>query len=60
MKHKVTLIPGDGIGPEVSEAAKRCIEASGVDIACEEVFAGCFDTPPCRLRYLWPNTIAGY
>jgi len=40
MKHKVTLIPGDGIGPEVSEAAKRCIEASGVDIAWEEVFAG--------------------
>lgn len=30
MGHKVTLIPGDGIGPEVADAAKRCIEATGV------------------------------
>lgn len=38
--HKVTLIPGDGIGPEVSLAAKRCIEASGVKIDWEVVEAG--------------------
>lgn len=38
--HKITLIPGDGIGPEVAEAAKRCIEATGVDIQWEEVIAG--------------------
>ncbi|MGD8922137.1 MAG: isocitrate/isopropylmalate family dehydrogenase, partial [Candidatus Zixiibacteriota bacterium] len=31
-KHKVTLIPGDGIGPEVTEAAVRVIDAAGVDI----------------------------
>ncbi|MBU0547152.1 MAG: isocitrate/isopropylmalate dehydrogenase family protein [Candidatus Omnitrophica bacterium] len=40
MPHKVTLIPGDGIGREVSLAALRCIEATGVDIKWEEVFAG--------------------
>jgi len=40
MRHKITLIPGDGIGPEVSYAAKRCIEATGVKIDWEEVLAG--------------------
>ena len=30
MAHQVTLIPGDGIGPEVSEAARRALEATGV------------------------------
>jgi isocitrate dehydrogenase (NAD+) len=39
-KHTVTFIPGDGIGPEVSDAAKRCVLATGVDIAFEEVYAG--------------------
>jgi len=38
--HKITLIPGDGIGPEVTLAAKRCIEATGVKIEWEEVIAG--------------------
>ncbi len=32
MAHKVTLIPGDGIGPEVAEAARRAVEATGVKI----------------------------
>lgn len=40
MAHKITLIPGDGIGPEVIEAARRCIEATGVKIEWEEVVAG--------------------
>ncbi len=40
MAHKITLIPGDGIGREVSFAALRCIEATGVDIEWEEVLAG--------------------
>jgi isocitrate dehydrogenase (NAD+) len=30
MAHRVTLIPGDGIGPEVSAAARRVLEATGV------------------------------
>ena len=38
--HKITLIPGDGIGPEVSLAAKRCVEATGVKIEWEEALAG--------------------
>ncbi len=40
MVHRVTLIPGDGIGPEVSLAARSCIEACGVKIEWEEVKAG--------------------
>ncbi len=40
MAHKVTFIPGDGIGPEVSEAARRCIEACGVKIDWQEMEAG--------------------
>jgi len=38
--HKITLIRGDGIGPEVIEAARRCIEATGVAIEWEEMEAG--------------------
>ncbi len=40
MAHKVTLIPGDGIGPEISQAARRVIDASGVAIDWEVVEAG--------------------
>jgi isocitrate dehydrogenase (NAD+) len=40
MKHRITLIPGDGIGPEVTLAAKKCIEATGVKIEWDEVLAG--------------------
>lgn len=39
MAHKVTLIPGDGIGPEVAGAARRIIDAAGVAITWEEVSA---------------------
>ena len=34
-KHTVTLIPGDGIGPEITAATVRVIEATGVDIEWE-------------------------
>jgi isocitrate dehydrogenase (NAD+) len=37
MKHTVTLIPGDGIGPEVSAAVKTILEAAGVRITWEEI-----------------------
>lgn len=40
MSYKVTLIPGDGVGPEVSLATRRCIDATGVDIQWEEFIAG--------------------
>ena len=35
MKHTITLIPGDGIGPEIVAATVRVIEATGVDIHWE-------------------------
>lgn len=38
--YKITLIPGDGIGPEVSNAMTRVVEASGVDVEWEVVEAG--------------------
>ena len=37
MKHKVTLIPGEGIGPEVASATRRVLEAAGVQIDWEEI-----------------------
>src|SRR5947209_2637696 len=40
MAHKVTLIPGDGIGPEVTSAAVRIVNASGVKIDWEQFTAG--------------------
>lgn len=40
MTHPVTLIPGDGIGPEVAFAARRAIDATGVTIAWEVQNAG--------------------
>lgn len=40
MTHNITLIPGDGIGPEISEAARRVIDATGVTINWEVVEAG--------------------
>jgi isocitrate dehydrogenase (NAD+) len=39
-KHTITLIPGDGIGPEVTAAVVRIIEAAGVEVAWETHFAG--------------------
>src|SRR5512133_2553031 len=40
MPHRVTLIPGDGIGPELAQATRRVLEASGVPIDWEVVDAG--------------------
>ena len=40
MKHTITLIPGDGIGPEVASNVVRIIEASGADITWETHYAG--------------------
>lgn len=40
MSHKVVLIPGDGIGPEVVAAAKAVLEASGVAFEWSEAPAG--------------------
>lgn len=40
MSHKITLIPGDGIGPEISKAVVRIIKASGVEIDWDVQDAG--------------------
>ena len=40
MSHKVTLIPGDGIGPEITESVVRVIEAAHVDIEWDRQLAG--------------------
>jgi isocitrate dehydrogenase (NAD+) len=40
MSHQVTLIPGDGIGPEVADATVRAVDATGVKIEWERVEAG--------------------
>jgi isocitrate dehydrogenase (NAD+) len=40
MSRRVTLIPGDGIGPEVTDAAVAVLEAAGVPIAWDRVEAG--------------------
>ena len=37
MRHKVTLIPGEGIGPEVAAATRHILEAAGVQIDWEEL-----------------------
>jgi isocitrate dehydrogenase (NAD+) len=40
MAHRVTLIPGDGIGPELAEATRRVLDATGVAFEWEVVEAG--------------------
>jgi len=40
MPHEVTLITGDGTGPELAEAARRCVDATGVDIRWDVQEAG--------------------
>lgn len=40
MAHKVTLIPGDGIGSEITAAVVRIIEATGVEMEWESYIAG--------------------
>lgn len=40
MAHTITLIPGDGIGPEVTRAVVRIVEATGLDVTWESYLAG--------------------
>lgn len=40
MAYRITLIPGDGIGPEVTEATRRVLEATGVVFDWEIAYAG--------------------
>ncbi len=38
--HEVTLITGDGVGPELARAARQCVEATGVPVRWDEQEAG--------------------
>jgi len=40
LNHRITLIPGDGIGPEITDAMVRCVEATGVDVSWDRQEAG--------------------
>ena len=40
MSHRVTLIPGDGTGPEIMAATRRAIEATGVAVEWDVQQAG--------------------
>lgn len=40
MSHAVTLVNGDGVGPELAEAARRCVDATGVAIDWDVQEAG--------------------
>ncbi len=56
-KHKITLIPGDGIGPEITRVAVEVIEATGVNVEWESVLAG--ESALCEYGDPLPNeTIA--
>src|SRR5437870_11158471 len=39
-KHRITLIPGDGIGPEITDAVVNVLEAAGLDVEWEPHLAG--------------------
>ena len=40
MAHRVTFVPGDGVGPELSEATRRVLEATGVEFDWDVQHAG--------------------
>ena len=55
MIHRVTLIPGDGVGPEVTEATKLVLEATGVQFHWDIVTAGNQAIEECGTPL--PNTV---
>jgi isocitrate dehydrogenase (NAD+) len=58
MRHHITLIPGDGIGPEVAKATTRVIAATGVLIDWEEMPAGIAALERGLMDALPPETVA--
>ena len=55
MAHQITLIPGDGIGPEVADATVRAVDATGVRIEWERVDAGV--TALAKAGHLLPDEV---
>ena len=58
MKHKVTLLPGEGIGPEVSAAVRRILDAAGVEIEWEVLEARAENTDTTTTKGAVLNTTA--
>jgi isocitrate dehydrogenase (NAD+) len=58
MTYTITLIPGDGIGPEVAEAAQRCLDATGLKFQWETVHAREGVLPPQVLDSIRKNKVA--
>jgi isocitrate dehydrogenase (NAD+) len=58
MRHKVTLLPGEGIGPEVSAATRRILEAAGVQIDWDEIGARALNTDKGTEKGVFVNTEA--
>ena len=58
MRHTVTLLPGEGIGPEVAAATKRVLEASGVQMDWEDLDARALNTDKSTVRGEVLNTAA--
>jgi isocitrate dehydrogenase (NAD+) len=58
MKHKVTLLPGEGIGPEVSVAVRHILDATGVQIEWEVLEARAENTDSTTLKGAVLNTAA--
>jgi isocitrate dehydrogenase (NAD+) len=65
MTYRVTLIPGDGVGPEVIEAGRRCVEATGVPVTWDrqDMGAGAFartgdPLPAATLASIEENRVA--
>src|SRR5277367_6161426 len=50
MRHKVTLLPGEGIGPEVAVATRKILDAAGVDIEWEELGARAENTDKSTVK----------
>jgi isocitrate dehydrogenase (NAD+) len=57
-KHKVTLLPGEGIGPEVSAAVRRILDASGVRIEWEVLEARAENTDTTTVKGALLNNAA--
>ena len=50
MAHEVTLITGDGTGPELAQAARRCVDATGVKINWDVQEAGVSNIDLAQVR----------
>ena len=49
----MTLIEGDGIGPEISGAVVKVLAAAKVGLSCDVVVAGSSLPPPPPIRFQW-------